>query len=210
MRGAPADAAPAEAFQRALLLLDRTTAESILRRGGGITPEVLESTVLPALTAIGRAWEAGDLALSQVYMSGRLCQQIIEAGAPDRVAARPGQSVIAIAVLEDGHVLGKQLVLQILRSGGYDVIDLGAGRTVADLVAEVAARKVDILLISVLMVRSALMVSDLRAALPETKIVVGGAPFRIDPDLGNEVGADFVGRSASDALVAVRALAAST
>lgn len=196
----------ADAFERALLMLDRTTAEEILRQQGGITPSVLESTVVPALTSIGQAWEAGDLALSQVYMSGRLCQQIVESGAPDRVVARSGQPVIAVVALDGGHVLGKQLVIHMLRSGGYDVIDLGAGLAVADVVAEVAARGVDILLVSVLMVRSALAVADLRAALPDTKIVVGGAPFRIDPGLANEVGADSLGRSASDALEAVRAL----
>jgi methanogenic corrinoid protein MtbC1 len=60
------------------------------------------------------------------------------------------------------------------------------------------------------MLRSALRVRDLvaglRAAGLPTKVVAGGAPFVLDRRLAEEVGADAVGYSASDAVAIVRRL----
>lgn len=53
------------------------------------------------------------------------------------------------------------------------------------------------------MLPSALHVRDLvmrlKSARLDVKVVVGGAPFLFDPELWREVGADAMGRSASDA-----------
>ena len=62
----------------------------------------------------------------------------------------------------------------------------------------------EVLLLSVLMLRSSLRVAQVRERLLQVGwnpfIVVGGAPFRLDRGLAAEVGADFVGISAADAL----------
>jgi len=76
--------------------------------------------------------------------------------------------------------------------------------TSEDLVERAISDKVEILLISVLMLPSALRVKDVRAKFAEKgydiKIVVGGAPFNFDSELWREVGADMMGKNASDAL----------
>jgi trimethylamine corrinoid protein len=58
------------------------------------------------------------------------------------------------------------------------------------------------------MLPSALRIKEvtarLRAAGRETKVVVGGAPFRFDSGLVGEVGADAMGESAADAVALVR------
>jgi methanogenic corrinoid protein MtbC1 len=75
-------------------------------------------------------------------------------------------------------------------------------------VARVVQDRVEILLVSVLMLPSALRVKELRARLTQAgrniKIAVGGAPFRYDDQLWREVGADAMGRTASDAVKIVR------
>jgi methanogenic corrinoid protein MtbC1 len=198
----------ADEFEQALLSMDRLRARRVLLGpdGAGLTAQLRETIVVGALCNIGSAWERGQVALSQVYMSGRLCQEIIEAGTP---VARDADeaSRIAIGVLEDAHTLGKTMVLQMLRASGHPVRDLGVRLTVSDLVRQVEEHEIDILMISVLMLRSALRVTELRLALerrrPGTKVVVGGAPFRLDPQLWTEVGADGVGFNASDAIIAV-------
>jgi methanogenic corrinoid protein MtbC1 len=54
------------------------------------------------------------------------------------------------------------------------------------------------------MLPSALRVKDVKQGFikagKEVKIAVGGAPFRLDPQLWKEVGADMGGRTASDAI----------
>lgn len=210
----PSSAAMVDEFERALLALDRLTAARLLTDldSNGFTTQLREGLVVPALTRIGAAWERREVALSQVYMSGRLCQEIIEAG-PQGPGDAPGQrSRIAIGVLDDTHTLGKTIVLQMLRASGYQVLDLGARLTVADFVREVERQRIETLMVSVLMLRSALQVADLRAALDRrqasTTVVVGGAPFRFDPVLWAEVGANGVGFNASDALTIVERIEA--
>jgi len=196
------------AFAMALLALDRVNAARILRAAGGSRPAagVVESFVVPALDEIGHAWEAGDVALSQVYMSARICEELIDTVPGLSAPFRPDKPRIAMAALEDQHLLGKRMVLSMMRAGGFNVADYGV-LNATDMAARAYADRIDVLLVSVLMLRSALGVSALRQALAalgaHPHIIVGGAPFRFDPNLWREVGADACGRTASDALMLV-------
>ena len=117
---------------------------------------------------------------------------------------------MAIGVLEDRHALGKRIVLSVLRAGGIPVRDYGAGLSVEELVERTRADGIRVLLVSTLMLRSALRVKDLVDALGAAglavKVVAGGAPFVLDRRLAEEVGADAVGYGASDAVAIVRRL----
>jgi methanogenic corrinoid protein MtbC1 len=170
----------------------------------------VEALIVPALELIGKDWEEGRIALSQVYMSGRQCEAIMEdlATGPDG-AARSGPR-IAIAVLEDYHLLGMRLVSSVLRASGFSLIIYGRMELEA-LASRAAADGVEILLISVLMLRSALRVRELRRRLDSSgrgpALAVGGAPFRLDKELWREVGADGTADTASGAVALVRRLA---
>lgn len=203
MRGPATDV---DDFAEALLALDESAAAALLRRATGDSggTDYLDDVVVPALVQIGEGWTAGRVSLSQVYMSGRLCQQLIEGDGAETQNLRPTQPRLAVCVLEDSHVLGKQIVVHLLRSSGYRVSDWGARLDADEVVRRATAEAIDVLFISVLMLRSALAVATVKAKLEDVDsdalVVVGGAPFRFDPGLGSEVGADFVGASASDVL----------
>jgi methylmalonyl-CoA mutase cobalamin-binding domain/chain len=111
---------------------------------------------------------------------------------------------MAMVVLEDGHVLGSQIVTLLLRSAGYRLSDWGSRRKPAEVATLVQAEGTEVLFCSTLMLRSALQVAELRRLLQEAGqhpvLVVGGAPFRLDPRLADEVGADYYGASAGDVL----------
>ncbi len=224
-----------KAFVAALLAMDRSSLEHVVAGTGArdlLAP--IDTLVVPALEHIGEQWEQGEVSLSQVYMSGRLCEALISglsqkfdeaAGGASGVAdigarsgARHGSGPagadvssglkIGISTLGDYHLLGKRMVCAILRASGYQVRDYGA-TDAATLASHVVRDGVQVLLLSVLMLPSALRVKELRAALDaagkRTRILVGGAPFRFDPKLYLEVGADAAGASAADALALVRA-----
>ena len=74
--------------------------------------------------------------------------------------------------------------------------------TQLDLIRQVDRHQVRILLLSVLMLPSALHVKELAVKLKEqgVKLVVGGAPFRFDENLWKEVGADATGKNPAEAL----------
>lgn len=192
-------------FEQALLALDRLAARNILRQSkDGRTPiQFVEKVIVPALERIGTGWEQGQVALSQVYMSGRICEELVDTILPPGAPERKNQPGMAIAVLEDYHLLGKRIVYSVLRASGFELQDYGRV-TVDDLVNRVREDSLEVLLISALMLPSALAVKDVRAKLNQTganvKIVVGGAPFRFDDNLWQEVGADDVGKNASEAV----------
>ena len=196
-------------FQNALEALNRVQADALFRQALTLhTPiQAVEILVAPALEAIGRAWTEGRVALSQVYMGARVCEELVEkvlpAGHPDRRSRPP----MAITVLNDYHMLGKRIVRAVLRASGYEVEDYG--RTdVPGLVERVSSDGLRILLVSVLMLPSALKIKALRQALDErgldVKIAVGGAPFLFDANLWRDVGAHAVGHCAADAVEIVR------
>lgn len=193
------------AFTAALLAVDRVRAGRALAAAGSALPpiQMVEQIVVPALDDIGRAWEAGEVALSQVYMSARICEELVAAVPELAVPFRRNRPRIAIAALEDYHLLGKSIVVSLLRTSGFAVADYGVADAVA-LADRACAERVDALLVSVLMLRSALRVVDVRTRCEQLgyrpRLVVGGAPFRFDDRLWQEVGADAWGRTASDAV----------
>jgi len=196
-------------FEQALISLDRIRAEELFEQAlSERTPiEVVDQLVVPAFERIGSAWEDGTLALSQIYMSGRFGEELVERVLPPSDPERRDQPRSAIVVLEDYHMLGKRIVYSLMRASGYELFDYGR-MTVDELVGRVQSDGVRVLLISVLMLPSALKVRDLRerlnAADRSVKIAVGGAPFLFDDQLWREVGADAMGRTASDAIAIAR------
>jgi methanogenic corrinoid protein MtbC1 len=192
-------------FEQALLSLDRLAARNMLLESGGAeTPfQLVEKLVVPALERIGAGWEQGQVALSQVYMSGRICEELVDTLLPPDGLGRKNRPKMAIAVLQDYHLLGKRIVYSVLRASGFELLDYGRV-DVDDLVRRVRQDGIEVLLISVLMLPSALRVKEVQARLQaigsDVKIVVGGAPFRLDDQLWKEVGADAMGREASEAV----------
>lgn len=191
-------------FEQALLSLDRISAKKHFKelfKSDSIG--LIEEVIQPVLERIGSGWENGDVALSQVYMSGLICEELVDEILPAESPLRERQPKTAIVVLEDYHMLGKRIVYSVLRAGGFEIIDYG--RMQADKLADKAIEEdIEIVLISTLMLSSAFKVRTLRdilnaAGKNNVKIVVGGAPFRIDSELWREVGADAMGSSASDA-----------
>jgi methanogenic corrinoid protein MtbC1 len=197
-------------FVRALVSINRQRCYEILEEFIASEPplEAINKIITPALQDIGDDWQQGKAALTQVYMSGRICEDLINHYLPPQSTLRTNQPVMAIGVFEDFHLLGKRIVYLSLRACGFQLVDLGAGLTREAVIHEVNEKKIEILLLSVLMLPSALHIKALREALPadRVKIVVGGAPFRIDPDLSREVGADFYGYDSSDAINIIRDL----
>ena len=143
------------------------------------------------------------MALSQVYMSGRICEELVEQVLPPSDPDRKHQPRSAIVVLCDYHMLGKRIVYSQMRASGFELFDYGR-MDVDELVERALADQIRVLLISVLMLPSALKVKQvcarLKAAGAPIRIAVGGAPFLFDDRLWQEVGADAMGHNAADAV----------
>jgi len=197
---------------RAFVNCDRDGVRSAVRSAlnGGLAPEqVLTDLLHPAFDTLGELWARGDVALTQVFVAARATEDIIADLPAQATTRRDSGPKVVLGTLLDGHSLGARLVGTFLRAAGVEVVDAGARLSPEDLVARAIADNAQVLAVSVLMLRSANRVTQVREALrqraPQVKLVVGGAPFRADPGLARRVGAD---RWAPDALRAVEAIRA--
>lgn len=195
-------------FEAALLSLDRVKANEILEETGGTwsSMEQVKHIVVPALERIGSGWETGRIALTQVYMAGRICEELVDKILPREAPDRKRQPEMAITVLKDYHLLGKRIVLSALRATGYELKDYGR-MDVDELVQQALEDQIELLFISALMLPSALQVASVKKRLDQSnspaRIVVGGAPFRLDETLWKAVGADAMGWDPSDAVTLI-------
>ena len=195
----------AEHFKEALLSSDEAAARGLMNESKQqyTSLQFVEKVLTRVLDQIGDGWEKGEYALSQVYMSGKICERLIESLPGEQRFARKDKPKMAIALLNDYHALGKRIVLSHLRSGGYIVTDYDRVDE-KELVEQACEDQVELLLVSVLMLSSALslkeVIQQIRYQCPAVKVAVGGAPFRLDNGLWQEVGADFAGFSAADSL----------
>ncbi|MEI6600857.1 MAG: cobalamin-dependent protein [Comamonadaceae bacterium] len=200
-----------EQFQQSLAALDRVKADALFQEAlATMAPiQAVEQLVVPSLEHIGAAWHRGDLALSQVYMSGRFCEALVDGALPPSDPDRKHQPRSAIVVLSDYHDLGKRIVYSIMRASGFELFDYGR-MDVDQLVERAIADQLRVLMISVLILPSALKVKQVCSRLKErgvdVKVVVGGAPFLFDAQLWQDVGADAMGSSASEAVAIVERL----
>ncbi len=172
--------------------------------------EFIEEIVMDVLKQIGDGWEKGEVSLAQVYMSGVLCEKFINEYIPKFKFSKKNSPKIGIAVLLDKHSLGKSIVSSIVSAAGYELKDLGSGLTPKSLVDLAKRNKLDIILISSLMLPSAMKVREVYRMIKDEnldiKIIVGGAPFRLDDQLWKMVGADGRGKSAYDVIELIERL----
>lgn len=191
-------------FYNALISIDRDTIFKMIfqsRESGFSILSIFDNVIVPAMEQVGRDWENDLISLSQVYMSGKICEEIaVKFGGASSENDNPE---ICLCVLNDYHTLGKKIISMFLTSAGYSVMDLGRVST-GELIEKLKNGTYPVCFISVLMLPSAYAVADVKTGLLkekiDTKLVVGGAPFRLNHKLWKEVGADDFGKTAGDAL----------
>ncbi len=193
-------------FETSILELNRLNVMRIFEQVQESKEEInfVNDVIVPVLEKIGQDWEKGDVALSQVYMSGRICEELIEHILKKLSTSHTKDTIpIAIVTLNDFHTLGKTIIYSALRTYGFDLLDYGSGIDEDTLVNKAEKDKIRIILISVLMLPSALKVKNVRERLKmkglDVKLLVGGAPFRFDDNLWKNVGADAMATSAKEA-----------
>lgn len=171
--------------------------------------EVAEELISPALSKIGVMWEEGEANLAQIFLASKMCDELLSQILPKEAHWRKDSPVIGITNFDDHHSLGKKIVYMVLRADGFDAIDLGWTNS-SSIGEAVIENRVDVLLVSTLMLRSALKAKEIpniiRTNGNKVVMIVGGAPFLFDRELGKEVGAEAIGGSGADASRLINAL----
>lgn len=188
-------------FKEALFDTDRSGAIRVIHdaMAQGASPEdAVFRIVLPAIETQEQAVQ--EMNLSQHFMTAQIVSQVTAELIP-QFSQKPGSpgTVIIGTAPGDLHALGKSIVIGCLKARMVNIVDLGSSVSAERFVEEAASHNASVIAISAMMVHTARSpegCQKVRRLLQErgmedrVKIVVGGAPFRFDPNLYRVVKAD--------------------
>lgn len=175
-------------------------------RGGATIREILIDVLETAQREVGRRWEVGKISVAQEHYSTAVTQMVLTDLYPSLFAGtQNSRRLVAVDAPGSLHQIGLRMVVDLLQYEGWDTDYVGPASP-EEAVERVAKHQADILAVSVSMpgqlpvVRT--MIASLRAD-PRTrcvKILVGGRPFTLAPDLVAVVGGDAWAANATDAV----------
>lgn len=156
---------------------------------------------------IGRLWQLNRVSVAQEHFC-TAATQLVMSQLYDRIFStdKLGRTLVAACATHDLHELGIRMVSDFFEMEGWDTYYLGADTPVADIVGECIDRRADVLAVSLTIgaqldqVRAVIDAVRAESRCAATRILVGGYPFALDPDLWRKIGADA---TAGDALGAV-------
>jgi methylmalonyl-CoA mutase cobalamin-binding domain/chain len=161
----------------------------------------------PVLERAGEAWYLENLSLAQGYVAGKIAEDLLVAAAEsggDLPLDVKGPVVLG-NVEDDYHSLGRKMVAVFLRAAGWKVIDLGNDVTPQDFIAAVLEHDARVIGVSAMMLTTAENIRALRIEIDaqglggKVQLAVGGAVFKLRPELMHEVGGDGTASSAIQA-----------
>ncbi|MBW8012045.1 MAG: hypothetical protein FVQ83_12540 [Chloroflexi bacterium] len=200
-----------ERMRASIVAADETEAMAAAEAAlaAGIEPlTALEEGFAGAIRAQGEAFSNLDIFLPELVLSAKAMQAGVSVLEPALKAkgidaARSG--VVVIGTVEgDLHDIGKNIVVAMLRSAGYEVHDLGTDVPIPNFISVAEQTKADIIGLSALLSTTMLRQKDLIELLNLKKIredffvIVGGAP--VTEAWMNEIGADGYGLDAHMAI----------
>lgn len=192
------------AYNEAVFDTDRERALQIIHAAvdGGTSPEeIVFQVVIPAIERMVKSIsEDFDANLAQHYMASQIAAEVTE-----QMVARFTQppriegTVVIGTARGDLHTLGKRIVIGCLKSLMIDVTDIGVNVPPEQFVDEALALRAQVIGVSTMMLHTARgddgpqrvrELLDERRLQDQIKLIVGGAPYRFQPDLYQYVGAD--------------------
>ncbi len=193
-----------QSYNQAVFETDKQGALDVVNQAlsDGFSPEdIVFKLVIPAVELMMTLIEKDpDANLAQHFMTAQIAADVTEKmlekfSKPPEMIGR----VVIGAAYGDLHSLGKRIVSGCLKSLMVDVVDLGTNVSAEKFVNTAMTENAQVIAVSAMMVHTATSEKGslgVRALLQERgleqqiKLAVGGAPYRFDPELYIQVGAD--------------------
>lgn len=173
---------------------------------GGAKPREIVDAVAKGLDRVGDLYESGEYFLMELVIAGSTASDIMTMIKPDFESSAilvRGKVVIG-TVLGDFHNIGKDIVIAMLESAGFDVINLGVDVSTEKFISAVKEAKPHVLAMSGLLT---IVVDEMKKVIDtlkrdelrdSVKVMIGGRA--VSHKFASEIGADSFGASAVDAV----------
>ncbi|MBI4857456.1 MAG: corrinoid protein [Acetobacterium woodii] len=180
---------------------------------GDKAQDILDA-MIASMGVVGDKFSSGEIFVPEMLIAAKAMSKGVEVLKP--VMAGDGSSSLGTCIMGtiagDLHDIGKNLVVMMLESAGFDMVDLGVD-VPAERFVEAAKENNNVVLVACSGLLTTTMpalkeaVQTVKAALPDMKVIVGGAP--VTQEYADEIGADGyapdAGSSASKAKVIIGA-----
>jgi methanogenic corrinoid protein MtbC1 len=187
----------------------REVAETVLT--AGIPVEDLYAGVFaPALQEVGHLWAVDEITVAQEHYATSVTHALIASLAAEAAPATGlGRLAIVTSTPDELHLLGVDMVADVLRREGWEVVNLGAATPARDLVQLVEEEVPDLVALSASTAGRlpgvAEVLRELSALDPRPLVVAGGGLFSGKAaDFALEHGADLVLTDLRDLLAEIR------
>ena len=172
---------------------------------GRTASEILNDELIAGMDLIGEKMGNGEMFIPEVLMTAHAMSGAVEVLKPhlgEGESSSAGTIVIG-TVKGDLHDIGKNLVVMMLESGGFKVIDLGVDVEPEVFVEAIKENEPDILGLSALLTTTMPMMKktvesiDASGVRENLKIMIGGAP--VNQEFADKIGADAYAPDAGSA-----------
>jgi methylmalonyl-CoA mutase cobalamin-binding domain/chain len=160
----------------------------------------------PAQHELGRLWQTGQISVAQEHYCTAATQLVMSQLYPTIFAGdKIGRRLVATCVGGELHEIGMRMVADFFEMEGWDTYYIGANAPTESILRTLQERQVDVLGVSVTMTFHVSAVEKLIARVRASgagrlKIIVGGYPFNIAPELWRQTGADGWAHDAQQAI----------
>jgi len=174
---------PEEVLRHRILKGDKDGLDDLLTelRGRWRPLDIINTLLVPAMREVGELFGRGELLLPFVLQSAEAMKQSVALLEPymEKIEGEEQTSILLATVAGDVHDIGKNLVDIILTNNGYKVYNLGIKVPAEEIIAKARELKPDVIGLSGLLVKSALLMKEDLAQYQEVgltqPILLGGA-----------------------------------
>ena len=181
---------------------DEITAKAL--EEGAAPKDLLEKGAVAGIYEAGRLWQEGTYFLPDIILATEAYKEVMKRIEPllkSGDVSYKGKVVIG-SIEGDAHDIGKNIVIALLRSASYEVVDLGVDVPLASFVDKAREVEADVLGMGAYMTTTMRGMEEVMRLLAEAglrdrvKVIVGGAA--VTRDYAGQIGADGYGDNAAE------------
>ena len=172
--------------------------------------DIIDESMIPAMEAIGKEFEAGRVFVPNLLLSARAMKMALDILKPLMLAEQSTSlgTVVIGTVKGDLHDIGKNLVASMLEGRGFKVINLGTDVSKERFIEAAKENNADIIACSALLTTTMDYMKEVVDAVRESslgyKVMIGGAP--VTAEFAASIGADGFSTNANEAVEVAKRL----
>lgn len=176
--------------------------------------DMINKGIRSALDVMGERFSSGDLFLPELMLAANAADAAVEILEPELlkrgISGDKLGKVLMVTVKGDIHDIGKNIVGLLMKSAGFEIVDIGIDKTGEEILAAAKENEVDVIGLSALLTTTIPKMKEFIELLEESgirdnyKVIVGGAP--VTQEFADMIGADGYGADATRAVEVTKRL----